>query len=108
MSVSLQEQYDKVYKYCYFKVKSKDIAEDLTQETFLRYFRQSSYISRGQPLSYLYTIAKNQCIDYYSIPYCLTLGVQFISLLRCFTFCLHTLFVCQFMGLMEQMRRYSS
>lgn len=36
MSVSLQDQYDKIYKYCYFKVKDKYIAEDITQETFLK------------------------------------------------------------------------
>ena len=65
MSLSLQEQYDKVYKYCYFKVQNAHLAEDLTQETFLRFFGQQSYISRGKPLAYLYTIAKNLCIDVY-------------------------------------------
>ena len=65
MPLSLQEQYDKVYKYCYFKVKNAHLAEDLTQETFLRFFGQQSYISRGKPLAYLYTIAKNLCIDTY-------------------------------------------
>ena len=63
MSMSLSEQYDKVYKYCYFKVKNTHLAEDLTQESFLRFFEQNSYISRGKPLAYLYTIAKNLCID---------------------------------------------
>ena len=65
MSISLEEQYDKIYRYCYFKVKNKEIAEDLTQETFLKYFNQTSYISRGKPMAYLYTIAKNLCIDFY-------------------------------------------
>lgn len=65
MSVSLQDQYDKIYRYCYFKVNNKEIAEDLTQETFLKYFSQTSYINRGKPLAYLYTIAKNLCIDFY-------------------------------------------
>lgn len=65
MSISLQEQYDKIYRYCYFKVKNRDIAEDLTQETFLKYFNQTSYINKGKPLAYLYTIAKNLCIDFY-------------------------------------------
>jgi len=65
VSLSLQEQYDKVYKYCYFKVKNAHLAEDLAQETFLRFFGQQSYISRGKPLAYLYTIAKNLCIDAY-------------------------------------------
>jgi RNA polymerase sigma-70 factor (ECF subfamily) len=65
MSVSLQDQYEKIYRYCYFKVNNKEIAEDLTQETFLKYFSQTSYINRGKPLAYLYTIAKNLCIDFY-------------------------------------------
>jgi len=65
VSLSLHEQYDEVYKYCYFKTKNAPLAEDLTQETFLRFFSQSNYISRGKPLAYLYTIAKNLCIDAY-------------------------------------------
>ena len=65
MSLSLQEQYDKVYKYCHIKVENAHLAEDLTQETFLKFFSQSNYISRGKPLAYLYTIAKNLCIDAY-------------------------------------------
>lgn len=63
MSLDLQDQYDKIYKYCYFKVKNKDLAEDLTQETFLKYFAQNSYTSHGKMLAYLYTIARNLCID---------------------------------------------
>lgn len=65
VSLELEEQYDKVYKYCYFKVKNQHLAEDLTQETFLKFFSQHTYISRGKPLAYLYTIAKNLCIDTY-------------------------------------------
>lgn len=65
MSLELEEQYDKIYRYCYFKVRDRDTAEDLTQETFLRYFSQSPAIRRGKPLAYLYTIAKHQCIDHY-------------------------------------------
>lgn len=65
MSINLQDQYDKIYRYCYFKVRNRQIAEDLTQETFLKYFNQTSYINRGKSLSYLYTIAKNLCIDFY-------------------------------------------
>lgn len=65
LSISLEDQYDKIYKYCYFKVHNKEIAEDLTQETFLKYFKHKEYITRGKPLAYLYTIAKNQCIDFF-------------------------------------------
>jgi len=65
VSLEVKDQYDKIYKYCYFKVKNTQLAEDLTQETFLRFFSQSSYISRGKPLAYLYTIARNLCVDSY-------------------------------------------
>ncbi len=61
-----EKQYDKIYRYCYFKIHNRQIAEDLTQETFLRYFKQTTYLSRGKPLAYLYTIAKNLCNDHYA------------------------------------------
>lgn len=63
MSADLQEQYDRVYRYCYFKVRDAALAEDLAQETFLHYFSQHTYIHRGKQMAYLYTIARNQCID---------------------------------------------
>ncbi len=63
MSINIDEQYDKIYKYCYFKVNNKELAQDITQETFLKYFEQKTYISRGKLLAYLYTIARNLCND---------------------------------------------
>ena len=63
MSIDMQEQYDKIYRYCYYKVRNSVLAEDLTQETFLKYFAQNDYIERGKMLAYLYTIARNLCID---------------------------------------------
>jgi RNA polymerase sigma-70 factor (ECF subfamily) len=68
VSLILEEQYDKLYTYCYFRTKNAALAEDITQEAFLRFFSQSSYISRGKPLAYLYTIAKNLCADSYRRP----------------------------------------
>ena len=57
-------QYDKIFRYCYYKIKNQDIAEDLTQDTFLR-FLKSGYREQGKQLQYLYTIARNLCIDHY-------------------------------------------
>lgn len=65
MAPDIEEQYDKIYKYCYFKVHNVSLAEDITQETFLRYFAQNSYINRRKQLAYLYTIARNLCTDFY-------------------------------------------
>lgn len=65
MSMDLEEQYDKIYRYCYYKVHHREIAEDITQEAFLRFFESESYQNTGQALQYLYTIARNLCIDEY-------------------------------------------
>ncbi len=62
MSVNIEEEYDKIFRFCYWKVHNKEIAEDLTQETFLR-FLDSNYDEQGKRIRYLYTIARNLCID---------------------------------------------
>ena len=61
--MDIEEQYDKIYRYCYFKLYDTQLAQDITQETFLRFYRQGSHLDHGRALPYLYTIAKNLCID---------------------------------------------
>ena len=61
--LDLSDQYDKIYRYCLFRLRDPDLAEDLTQETFLRFYRQISYEEEGKALAYLYTIARNLCLD---------------------------------------------
>lgn len=66
MPMDLSEQYDKIYRYCYFKLGHRETAEDITQEAFFRYFdsiRSVRYEEQGKALRYLYTIARNLCID---------------------------------------------
>lgn len=63
MAIEIRDQYEKIYRYCYYKVKNAALAEDLTQETFLRFFSQTSYSESGKQLPYLYTIARNLCTD---------------------------------------------
>lgn len=65
MSADLEEQYNKIYRYCYMKLGHRQTAEDLTQETFLRFLEDRRYQDMGKELAYLYTIARNQCIDFY-------------------------------------------
>lgn len=60
MSIELEEQYDKIYRYCYYRLRNAWKAEDITQETFLRYLESDGYIDAGRPLAFLYTVAKNQ------------------------------------------------
>ena len=85
--MDIEEQYDKIYRYCYFKVKNQHLAEDITQETFTRFLEQKTrsemmttskehiaisfenvtystgYRDKGKSLAYLYTIAKHLCVD---------------------------------------------
>ncbi|MCM1055424.1 MAG: RNA polymerase sigma factor [Bacteroides sp.] len=61
----LAKIYDKIYRYCFYKVRNSVTAEDLTQETFLKFFAQQPRIRRGEDMAYLYTIAKHLCADHF-------------------------------------------
>ena len=63
--MELEELYDRIYRYCYFHIARKELAEDLTQETFLRFFHRNPSLHPEKQLAYLYTIAKNLCTDAY-------------------------------------------
>jgi RNA polymerase sigma-70 factor (ECF subfamily) len=65
MSLELQEQYEKIYAFCYFKLHNREAAEDITQETFLKYFETTQYLEKGKKLAFLYTIARNCCTDHF-------------------------------------------
>ncbi len=60
-----REQYEKIFQYCYSRVANRDTAEDITQETFLRFLEHPEYQKSGKEIQYLYTIARNLCIDEY-------------------------------------------
>ena len=58
--------YPDILKYCICYVKNLEIAEDLTQETFIKAVKYlDSYIHKGKFRAFLYKIAKNTCTDYY-------------------------------------------
>ncbi len=80
MKIDVEEHYEKIYRYCYFRIGNAQLAEDLTQETFLRFLESCHYRDTGRPLAYLYTIAKNLCIDEYRKPKRTPLEEEF---LRC-------------------------
>ena len=63
VSLDIDEQYEKIYRYCFLRVRHKETAEDLTQETFLRYLEHPHYNSVDKTLQLLYTIAGNLCTD---------------------------------------------
>ena len=68
MAIDIEEQYDKIYRYCCYRLRDRERAEDVTQETFLRWFASDTCRDKNQLLRYLYTVARNLCIDEYRRP----------------------------------------
>ena len=62
--MDIDQQYEKLLRYCYMKLRNRTLAEDITQETFIRFFESTDYHSIGKEMAYLYTIARNLCVDY--------------------------------------------
>ena len=65
MALDIEEQYEKIYRYCFYRLRDREQAEDVTQETFLRWYASDTYRDINQVLQYLYTIARNLCTDEY-------------------------------------------
>ena len=61
--------YPRVLRYCHLHIRDQGIAEDLTQETFARFFRTlNQYQHYGKVANYLYVIAGNLCRDHHRKP----------------------------------------
>ena len=59
-----EDHYDEIFRYCARRLPTTEDAKDATQEVFLRLARSRAlYDSREKPLAYLYTCARNVCID---------------------------------------------
>ncbi len=57
---------DDIFRFCYLKVSNRELAEDLSQETFTRFWqavREGTVMRSERAL--LYTIARNLVIDWY-------------------------------------------
>lgn len=65
MSMDEKALYDKIYRYCYYRLGQVQTAEDITQEAFLRLWECRDYREQGKALQYLYTTARHLCIDEY-------------------------------------------
>ena len=63
--LNLEDQYDRIFKYLYFHLHDRHVAEDMTQEAFLRFLGSRTYRDENRQLQYLYTIARNLCSQYY-------------------------------------------
>lgn len=65
MDTFVRQYYAQILQFCSYHCADRSWAEDLTQETFAHFFRKlSDYQYRGKSLNYLYTIARNLCIDW--------------------------------------------
>lgn len=60
----VRKYYPAISRYCCAHTPNKSDAEDLTQETFTRFFRSlKDYRHQGKALHYLYVIASHVCAD---------------------------------------------
>ena len=65
--MDIQEQYAKISRYCLRRLGDSALAEDVTQETFARYYAAGP---RGaeHALRWLYTVAGHLCADQFRRP----------------------------------------
>ena len=58
----------RIYKFVYFRVGHKEVAEDILSDTFVKSWQKINQINTPAALSaWLYQIAKNNIIDYYRL-----------------------------------------
>ncbi len=70
----IKDEFEEIYKlyvneilrFCLSRVSDREIAKDLTQETFVRFW---NHVSVGKPVDnsrvFIYTVARNAIIDHY-------------------------------------------
>jgi len=64
--VFVRKYYEEMLRYCSYHCSDTSYAEDLAQETFLRFFEKlSDHRYMGKTRNYLYTIAGNLCRDHH-------------------------------------------
>ena len=62
----VRKYYPSILQYCHYHLQEIHDAEDLTQETFARFFASlDRYKHYGKAANYLYVIAGNLCRDHY-------------------------------------------
>lgn len=60
----IRRYYPSVFRYCRCHCSSRETAEDLTQETFLRLYKSlPEYREEGKLRAYIFLIARRLCID---------------------------------------------
>lgn len=62
----IKKHYSSIYQYCFLHIHDRELAEDMTQETFTRFFESlQTYTDYGKVRNYLYRIAGNIIKNYY-------------------------------------------
>lgn len=65
MNRFVEKYYDKILNYCHYHCYDRQAAQDLTQDTFVRFFGAlAGFQVMGKSVNYLYVIARNLCIDH--------------------------------------------
>ena len=66
IEIFVEKYYPRILSYCQVHIGDLGYAEDMTQETFERFFRSlKQYRHYGKVANYLYVIAANTCHDYH-------------------------------------------
>lgn len=61
----IRENYMCIYKYCFYHLGNRDVAQDITQDVFLKFLKElDGYREYGKLKNYLYVIARNSIRDY--------------------------------------------
>ncbi|MDB5194914.1 MAG: polymerase sigma-70 factor, subfamily [Parcubacteria group bacterium] len=65
--LTVYDQYgDDIFRFCILKVSTREVAQDITQEVFTRFWQQlRGGTAVGNDRALLYTIARNLVIDWY-------------------------------------------
>jgi len=56
--------YEQIYKFCYWKIRDSEEAQDITQDTFIRFLDAAQKDRIEKPRALLYTIAGNLCLNW--------------------------------------------
>lgn len=60
----INDNYEKIYKYCYWHMKDPYIAQDITQDVFMNFIIKCNEGNTVTNIdSYIYQSAKNRCLD---------------------------------------------
>lgn len=60
-----QEHVEKIFKFVYYKVGSRELAEDITSETFLKTWRYIETNTIEQVRAFVYRVANNLIVDHW-------------------------------------------